>query len=333
MPTTDARAVRASADDLFAGATAREPMKTADSLSSATFERVVIGGERFVAKYLSTSTDWIMRASGDVACRPLWMWRTGVLDLLPDCIDPLIVDVAHDAATGVTTLLMPDVGELLVPEGSARLELEQHHRFLDHMAALHAAFWDWDGPPALTPMANRYMALSPMTGSVEAELGNASGVTSVLAAAWRQLAGAAPELGELALALATDPGPLVEALDETPATLIHGDWKGGNLGSHLDGRTILIDWQWPGRAAGCVDLGWYLAVNCDRLPESKEATIATYRDALVRRGVDVHGWFDRQLDLALLGAFVQLGWSKTGDAAELQWWVDAVLPTARLLLR
>jgi Phosphotransferase enzyme family len=333
MPPTDVRAVRPSTDALFAGATAREPMKTADSLSSATFERVVIGGERFVAKYLSTSTDWIMRASGDVACRPLWMWRTGMFDRLPDCIDPLVVDVAHDAATGVTTLLMPDVGELLVPEGSARLELEQQHRFLDHMAALHAAFWDWDGPPALTPMANRYMALSPMTGSVEAELGNASGVTSVLADAWRQLAVAAPELGELALALATDPGPLVEALDETPSTLIHGDWKGGNLGSQVDGTTILIDWQWPGRAAGCVDLGWYLAVNCDRLPESKEATIAAYRDALVRHGVAVGDWFDRQLDLALLGAFVQLGWSKTSDAAELQWWVDAVLPTARLLLR
>jgi hypothetical protein len=333
MPTTDVRAVHPSADALFAGATAREPMKTADSLSSATFERVVIGGERFVAKYLSTSTDWIMRASGDVACRPLWMWRTGMFDRLPDCIDPLVVDVAHDSTTGVTTLLMPDVGELLVPEGSARLELEQQHRFLDHMAGLHAAFWDWDGPPALTPLANRYMALSPMTGRVEAELGNAEGVPAVLAAAWRQLAVAAPELGELALALATDPGPLVDALDETPSTLIHGDWKGGNLGSQVDGTTILIDWQWPGRAAGCVDLGWYLAVNCDRLPESKEATIAAYRDALARHGVDVHGWFDRQLDLALLGAFVQLGWSKTGDAAELQWWVDAVLPTARQLLR
>jgi hypothetical protein len=333
MPTTDVRTVHPSADALFAGATAREPMKTADSLSSATFERVVIGGERFVAKYLSTSTDWIMRASGDVACRPLWMWRTGMFDRLPDCIDPLVVDVAHDSSTGVTTLLMPDVGELLVPEGSARLELEQQHRFLDHMAALHAAFWDWDGPPALTPLANRYMALSPVTGRVEAELGNAGGVPSVLDAAWRQLAAAAPELGELALALATDPGPLVEALDETPSTLIHGDWKGGNLGSQVDGTTILIDWQWPGRAAGCVDLGWYLAVNCDRLPESKEATIAAYRDALVRQGVAVHGWFDRQLDLALLGAFVQLGWSKTGNATELQWWVDAVLPTARQLLR
>jgi Phosphotransferase enzyme family len=332
MLSTDVHAVRPNADAMLADATYREPMKTADSLSSATFERVVIGGDRFVAKYVSTSTDWIMRASGDVACRPLWMWRSGLFDQLPDCIDPLVVDVAHDATTGVTTLLMPDVGEYFVPEGSGALPLAQHHRFLDHMAALHAAFWEWDGPADLTPLANRYTALTPLTGAVEAELGELGGVPSVLDSQWRQLTTVAPELAELALMLATGPGPLVDALGETPATFVHGDWKAGNLGSWPDGRTILVDWGTPGLAAGCVDLGWYLAVNCDRLPETKEATIAGYRDGLGRYGVDVAGWFDRQLELALLGAFVQLGWSKTDGGPELAWWVNRVLPTARALL-
>ena len=327
------RAVKPSIDALLAGATSREPMKTADSLSSAAFERVVIDGQPYVVKHLSTASDWIMRATGDVACRPLWVWRTGLLDALPDCLDPLIVDVAHDTQTGVTTLLMPDVGAYLVPEGAGLLPLQQHHRFVDHMGALHTAFWDWDGPPALTPMTNRYTTLVPLTGQVERDLGHHDGVPSLLEAAWQHLAAASPEMGEHALAIATNPGVLVDALADTPTTLIHGDWKAGNLGSGPDGRTILIDWQWPGRAAGCVDLGWYLAVNCDRLPESKEATIAGYRDALVRHGVDVTGWFDRQLELALLGAFVQLGWSKTHDPAELGWWVNRVLPTARDLLR
>lgn len=327
------RPVKPSVDALLSGATSREPMKTADSLSSASFERVVIEGRPYVVKHVSTASDWIMRATGDVACRPLWVWRTGILDALPDCLDPLIVDVAHDPQTGVTTLLMPDVERLLVPEGSAPLPLEQHHRFLDHMGALHAAFWNWDGPPALTPMANRYTALVPLTGQVERDLGHTDGVPSVLESAWQRLADVSPEMGELALGLAMDPGPLVDALSQTPTTLIHGDWKAGNLGSHPDGRTILLDWQWPGQAAGCVDLGWYLAVNCDRLPESKEATITGYGDALVRHGVDVDGWFDRQLELALLGAFVQLGWSKTDDQTELAWWVDRALPTARALLQ
>ena len=80
-----------------------------------------------------------------------------------------------------------------------------------------------------------------------------------------------------------------------------------------------------------VDLSWYLGVNCDRLPESKADTIATYRAALERRGIATGEWWDRQLALALLGAFVQLGWSKTADPAELRWWTGQIVSTARTL--
>ena len=75
-----------------------------------------------------------------------------------------------------------------------------------------------------------------------------------LGGGWGGLRAAAPDAHELALALVTDPAPLVAAFGETPATLIHGDWKFGNLGAHPDGRTILLDWGWPGRAAPLTDL-------------------------------------------------------------------------------
>ena len=45
------------------------------------------------------------------------------------------------------------------------------------------------------------------------------------------------------------------------------------------GRTVLLDWEQPGRGAALSDLAWYLAINCRRLPQSKEATIEAYRDA------------------------------------------------------
>jgi hypothetical protein len=73
-------------------------------------------------------------------------------------------------------------------------------------------------------------------------------------------------------------------------------------------------------------------VNCDRLPTSKEDAIAAYRRRLTGYGIDPTGWWDRQLPLALLGGFVQLGWSKTGDPDELGWWVDRVVPVARELV-
>lgn len=38
-------------------------------------------------------------------------------------------------------------------------------------------------------------------------------------------------------------------------------------------------------------------------------------------------------DLALLGAFTQLGWSKTGDPAEFEWWTRRITATARELTK
>jgi hypothetical protein len=178
-----------------------------------------------------------------------------------------------------------------------------------------------------------YATFALDTVAREATRGPLTGVPALVPGGWEELHRLVPPAATAALALATDPSPLVQALAETPQTLIHNDWKGGNLGLRPDGRTILVDWAFPGAGAGCGDLAWYLAVNCDRLPTSKEAAIWSYEIALQRRGIDTAGWFDRQLELSLLGAFVLLGWSKTGDARELGWWVDRITGVAEDLLR
>jgi hypothetical protein len=99
----------------------------------------------------------------------------------------------------------------------------------------------------------------------------------------------------------------------------------GNLGTHPDGRTILIDWTNPGAGPACWDLCWYLALNRARLPVSKEATIARFRDALERLGVTTDGWWDAQLDLCVIGIMAAFGWEKAlGDDNELAWWEGKV---------
>ena len=82
----------------------------------------------------------------------------------------------------------------------------------------------------------------------------------------------------------------------------------------LDGRTILLDWAYPGSGPALWDLAWYLALNSARLPIDKEATIAAFQDALERRGVRTSGWFDLQLDLCLLGMTACFGWEKAMGA-------------------
>jgi hypothetical protein len=322
-----------SVERMLAGVSSRAPMeKSVDSLSGSPFERVVIDGEPYLVKYVGWRVDWLARALGDRDCHVRQLWSHGVLAALPAEIDHTIVGVADDPVGGQVALLLRDVGPWLVPAGSSRLPIAQHRRFLEHLAIMHAAFWGFEDRIGLLPPGHRYTALTPATGEREAAEGHDDPVPRALAGGWAALRRAAPEAHAYAAALAQDPGPLVDALATTPATFVHGDWKAGNLGSHPDGRTILLDWGWPGRAGPLVDVAWYLAVNCDRLPESKEDTLAAYREALRRQGVDPNPWWDDQFGPAMLGAFVQLGWSKTHDPVELAWWVRTVTPVARRLL-
>jgi hypothetical protein len=141
---------------------------------------------------------------------------------------------------------------------------------------------------------------------------------------WRMLWKRAPRLATIARAVHDDPSILTAPLAATPVTFLHGDWKMGNLGRHPDGRTI--DWALPGSGPVCWDLCWYLALNRARLPETKELTLARFRDALERQGVEVSSWFDTQLDLCTIGVMATFGWEKAlGDEAELRWWECRVL--------
>ena len=67
------------------------------------------------------------------------------MDRLPECIDHATVAMAATQTPSgpAITSVMRDVGPWLVPEGDAPIDPAQHDRFLDHMAALHAAFWGW----------------------------------------------------------------------------------------------------------------------------------------------------------------------------------------------
>jgi hypothetical protein len=317
--------VASSTDELLSQATSREPFAHSDGKSETPMERVVIDGEPYVVKHLHVDNDWIARAYGDLRCRPRAVWQSGILDALPPEIDHAVVGVATGEGRngwGIA-LLMRDVSRWLVPANDAVLPLEQHRRFLDHMAALHAHFWGFEDTVGLTPLPHRWMPFGPGTIAAELERPDPPAVPRIAADGWSRFpTRAASFAGDTVLALRADPTPLLRALGTTPSTFVHGDWKAGNLGSHEDGRTILIDWQSPGEGPGASDLGWYLALNAARLPESKEDAIEAYRSALERRGIDTADWFERQLALCLLGMLVVFGWEKAlGSDDEFGWWL------------
>ena len=315
-------------EDLIRRAERQEVLAGADGKTAAPLVRILVEGEWYVVKHLSHELDWLARAAGDIGCNAYLAWERGLYAALPAEIDAAVVGARREGRGAV--LVMRDVSDLLVPAGDEPVPHDQHRRFVSHVAAMHAHFAGGRATAYdLTPLPMKYTMLSELTARVEADRGHEGGVPGILATASPRLRSVAPEAGAVATALAADPWPLVSAFEGSPTTLSHGDCKYGNFGSHPDGRTILLDWAAPGVAPFCCDLAYYLAINSRRFAEPKEAAIDAYREEPERRGISTLGWFERQLELALLGAFVQLGWEKADEPAELGWWVERVLPTAR----
>jgi hypothetical protein len=325
MTTMQTPTVYPTVAAMLADATDRVEVRANDGKSGSTFERLRIGGEPYFLKSLSHDEDWIMRITGDVDHRPLLSWRAGLYHQTPDCIDHTIVAMAVEGSgtSARLSMLMHDIGEHLIPEGDDVVALDVHESLIDHMAAMHAHVLGWTDNVGLVPLAHRFRFFAPDNIAGEIHRADVSPVIIIADQGWRILPDRAPKLATIAAAIHADPQLLASALSTTPPTFVAGDWKMGNLGHHPDGRTILLDWAYPGAAPGAWDLGWYLALNRARLPQSKEATIASYRAALERRGVETSTWFDRQIALSLLGIGVCFGWEKAhGDDDELYWWQD-----------
>src|SRR4051812_1752801 len=242
--------------ELLVDAESVEVLAQSDGKSGALMERVQIAGQSHVVKYISFADDWVMRTTRDLRLRPLQLWEGAVYDKLPASIDHATVgmgldDPDGDRTTALLAILMRDVGTSLLPEGDSAVRLDEHATFISGMADMHAAFWDWRDDIGLLSMRDRYLWFAPT--NLEAELSRSDLAIPVRLAmeGWERLAERAPQLSTLVRDLHADPTPLVDALATTPQTLLHGDWKMGNLGRDPHGRMVLIDWALPGCGAGC----------------------------------------------------------------------------------
>lgn len=309
-------------------------------------------GPRFVLKCVSCAWDWLMRATEDETCRSVTLWQHGVLDRLPPVIDHAVVACAHHGEGWA--ILMRDVGEALYV--NRPFSPEANRRFLDAMAAMHAAFLEdmtlCDYTLSLCRLEHVYGMFSPRTGHREA--GGPDELPRRILEGWETVERVADrDVARLTLELLADLTPLCDALGRYPHTLVHGDWRHANQGlidaphvaSRIDApraapRVVLLDWQLAAFAPPAVELGRYLGANAALLPGTKEESLDYYRARLASLlGPRFsESWWRPQLALGLLGGFVQDGWAMAlkattwhvgADArerwrADLCWWSERV---------
>ncbi|MBA3655008.1 MAG: phosphotransferase [Actinobacteria bacterium] len=327
MPTLTPRPT-VSVEALYEGVVAREPFVVSDGKSGSPFERLTLDdGSVRIVKHVHVDDDWTMRMTGDIGCHPAQVWRDGLMDVLPERIDHGVLAVADGLGRNGwgASILMRDLSAEMVRPGDDVISLQQHLSLIDDMAAFCARMWGWrDVDGHYVPLGARWTWFNDASLVIEEARGWPNPVPKLAAEGWGHFAARAPrDVGAVVDELRHDPSPLLARTRETPSTFLHGDWKLGNLGTGRDGRTVLIDWTYPGDGPCCVELVWYLALNRARMPISKEATIERFESALRANGIDTEGWFGHQLTLCLLAGLALFGWEKAlGDEDELRWWCD-----------
>jgi aminoglycoside phosphotransferase (APT) family kinase protein len=118
-----------------------------------------------------------------------------------------------------------------------------------------------------------------------------------------------------------------------PTTSLHGDLKLDNLGLDHEGVLWLIDWALAVRGPVCVELGWFIAANSQRLALAPQGVVDLHANVAA---IEADLRCRHQAMTALCGLLLR-GWRKALDAeagkgrAEFDWWCDAAAEAARFI--
>jgi hypothetical protein len=306
--------------DLAATAIRREPMSS--DASGATLERLTFpDGSVLVSKEFGPDRDWTMRATHDTG-RAAELWLGGAMDGLPHVIDPAIVRIERHG--DAYRLYLSDVSNAFLRRGTI-VSIAEARRFLEAVAAMHAAFWHVE-VPGLCSLQDLLGLVSPAT--VAREAGSGSQFLEAVRLGWAAFDDLVPrEVGDAIHRILEDPEPIIRRLLAGGSTLVHADLHYGNVAPAPD-RFYVIDWALAAAAPPAIDVAWYLDQSASFIGASREEVLDAFAAAEGPR----HD--PGTLQVALLAELALAGW-QYGDAtsaadggvrdrrrADLDWWIS-----------
>ncbi len=284
LPEDEASAVSGRAMRAHVAQVRREPL--AGGVSGAHLERLRLKLElegparqqrqvSLIFKRMKPDESWLMRSSGDLRCREVQLWSQGLLDDAPRALCVPVLAAAYDDASHEGALLLADVTRWLgtIEDCSAPVPVNQWKQYLDHLARLHAHYWQdarlHDARYALASVEQTLLMLAPATIQAELAAGEAHPYLPVSQAGWEAFFsfGPAAALGTIQRVLDA-PAALLADAASVPETLLHGDaWppnmgvlpgKHGERGRRAINCTILIDWALATAGPASFDPFWLL---------------------------------------------------------------------------
>ncbi len=256
----------------------REPMQ--GGVSGAHLERlyIMVALERdtrdqetltlsLIFKRVRPDESWLMRSSGDTRCREVQLWRHGLLADMPSALCAPVLAAAYDEHSREGALLLADVSRWLgtLEDCAAPVPPWQVRQYLDHLARLHAHYWQderlTDERFALASVEQALLMLSPSVMAGYLAAGEPHPYIPTSHAGWEAFSAAAPAKALNRLQRVFDaPATLLASAASVPATLLHGDAWPPNMGAlpGMRSRTIVIDWALATAGPATFDPFWLL---------------------------------------------------------------------------
>lgn len=301
----------------------RERSLLEPGISGCLVERWRLDDGRVVfAKHLRHRDSWLMRASDDRG-REAELFRSGILAAIEPLADHAVI--AAEPEEGGWLLMSEDRTAALArpprtPAQRAGL-FALTRRIGERLRGLSL--------PSACPIAVRLGVFSP--GTALRERDGSDLAPKVIGRGWELFDELAPApVASAVMELARDPAPLVAALAECPATVVHGDLRTGNVGWSTV-RPVLVDWGLAMVAPPILDLTWWLFNAGWRGASSLDRMLQEIRAG--RPDAE-----DRQVGLGMLASLVQAGSYFGFEAAQnpdpsarlrartaLTWWSERAL--------
>jgi hypothetical protein len=279
-----------------------------------------------IFKRMALAESWLMRSSGDTRCREVQLWRAGLLDGLPRSLLVPILAASYDEQSSEGALLLADVGAWLGTFATCFLLVppEQQAAYLDHLAHLHAQFWNdprlHDASLGLASPERALLLLSPESISAQRAAGDAHPYLLAAQEGWRAFfEHSLPEPARRIQRVLDYPGRFLASVASMPATLVHGDAWPPNMGfwqsqpdgtaQHARSRTILIDWALAAVGPATFDPLWLLFYwRKAVLHEALSFYLKRLARHLSRRSIRLPGYQrDMLVDLAVVRTVLTCG--------------------------